>query len=401
MRHTASLTACAVAAAMLFAAACSGDDPADPGAQGAPATSDASPPPPSATSPAELPPDTAPPPDTAASDVLAAPLRAELPWGNFTLAARIADKLDSGARLNFVLSLTETADSDPAQAFEHGWLRAGADAQSRYGVETNPRIVGPFEPDADAQADTIAALIASGDIDCLAVDAADPRRFEGVIDLAVEAGVPTFTVGRDTPGSHRFGFFGVDGFAAGESAGRSVGEWAAADGILIRRAGLLSGHAADPMSFELMRGFVAGLSGIHSGVEWANDPATVESHGFDEFFVYDSIEAWVLANSDVDIVFHTDEGLTQAAQVIADQLLYGDMYAVGFHLDSKVVAAIEDWTVAAALSPMRAESSYQAGTACADFLLDGRFETGMTAVEATVVTRANLGEADWSAPERR
>jgi len=36
-----------------------------------------------------------------------------------------------------------------------------------------------------------------------------------------------------------------------------------------------------------------------------------------------------------------------------------------------------------------------------DFLVVSRYETGRAPVEATVVTRANLGEADWSAPERR
>ena len=178
-----------------------------------------------------------------------------------------------------------------------------------------------------------------------------------------------FAVGGDSPDSKRFAFYGIDDYAAGETAGSLVGQWAADGGILVRRAAVLTGDAGDQGSFDLMRGFVAGLSEIHSGVEWVNGPADVDSFGFDPFAVHDATEAWVLDNIDADIVFHTDEGLEALARVMADQLLYGDMYAVGFHMSEPVTNYIRERVVVTAMVQGLAEQARRAGAACGDFLL--------------------------------
>ena len=240
------------------------------------------------------------------------PHAAKLAWGNFVLAERIAAKLDAGDPLNFVVSLTATGATSSA-SFEHGWAAAAGEVSEQHGVEIDARVIGPNSADVEAQAATIESLIASADIDCLAVEAASPRLLTDVIDLAVDAGIPVFAVGGDSPDSKRFAFYGLDDYAAGETAGSLVGQWAADGGILVRRAGVLTGDAGDQRSFDLMRGFVAGLSEIHSGVDWVNGPADVDSFGFDPFAVYDATEAWVLDNIDADIVFHTDEGLEALA----------------------------------------------------------------------------------------
>ncbi len=324
---------------------------------------------------------------------------AELAWGNFVLSERIAAKLAAGERLNFVVSLTATGDSGTAGSFEHGWSRAAASAAEEHGTEINARVIGPTSADAEAQAATVESLIASGDIDCLAVEAAGPRLLGGVIDNAVDAGIPVFAVNGDTPDSKRFAFYGIDGYGAGQAVGSQVGRWAADGGILVRRAGVLTGDAGDQQSFDLMRGFVAGLSEIHSGVEWVNSPTDVDSFGFDPFAVYDATEAWVLDNIDVDIVFHTDQGLEEVAAVIADQLLYGDMYAVGLHMSERVADYIRERVVVAAAVPGLAQQARLAGAACGDFLLGGTHDTGHVVFEPTAVTRDNVDDADWALPE--
>ena len=321
----------------------------------------------------------------------------ELAWGNFELAERIAAKLDAGDLLNFVVSLDETGGAGSV-SFEHGWAAAAGEVAEQRGVEINARVVGPNSADAEAQAATIESLIASADIDCLAVEAAGPRLLTDVIDKAVEAGVPVFAVGGDSPDSKRFAFYGPDDYAAGETAGQFVGQWAADGGILVRRAGVLTGDAGDQRSFDLMRGFVAGLGEIHSGVEWTNGPSDVDSFGFDPFAVHDATEAWVLDNSDVDIVFHTDAGLEMLARVIADQLLYGDMYAVGFHVNEPVTDYIRERVVVAAMAQGFAEQAHRAGLACGDFLLGGIHDTGHVVFDPVAVTRDNVDEVDWTLP---
>ena len=325
---------------------------------------------------------------------------AELAWGNFVLAERIAAKLDAGDPLNFVVSLTATGATGSA-SFEHGWAAAADEVAEQHGVEVNARVIGPNAADAEAQAATIESLIATADIDCLAVEAANPRLLTDVIDSAVDAGIPVFAMGGDNPNSKRFAFYGLDDYAAGQTAGSLVGQWAADGGILVRRAGVLTGDAGDQGSFDLMRGFVAGLSEIHSGVDWVNGPSDVDSFGFDPFAVHDATEAWVLDNIDVDIVFHTDEGLEAVARVIADQLLYGDMYAVGFHMSEPVTNYIRERVVVTAMAQGLTEQARRAGAACGDFLLGGTHDSGHVVIEPVAVTRDNVDEIDWTLPENQ
>ena len=341
---------------------------------------------------------TEPTPTTAPSGP---PHAAELPWGNFELAERIAAKVAAGEPLNFVISLTATGEDSLNDSFSHGWEQAAADVAARYGVAINARVIGPNSADADAQATTITSLIASGDIDCLAVEAANPRLLDGAIGEAVDAGVPTYAVSGDSPDSKRFAFFGFDAYAAGRSAGQLVGDWAADGGILVRRAAVLTGDARHQRSFDLMRGFTDGLLEIHSGVEFVNGPADVDSFGFEPVPVYDATEAWVLDNLDVDIVFHTDDGVEALAAVMADQLLYGDMYAVAFHMSPQVADYVRERLVVTALVQGYTAQAQAAGGACGDFLLAGLHETGHMAMAPTPVTRDNVDELDWSLPQNR
>ena len=325
---------------------------------------------------------------------------AELAWGNFELAERIAAKLDAGDPLNFVVSLNATGAASTA-SFEHGWAAAAGEVAEQHGVEINARVIGPNSADADVQAATIESLIASADIDCLAVEAANPGLLTDVIDSAVDAGIPVFALGGDSPDSKRFAFYGIDDYAAGQTAGSMVGLWAADGGILVRRAAVLTGDAGDQGSFDRMRGFVAGLSEIHSGVDWVNGPSDVDSFGFDPFAVHDATEAWVLDNIDVDIVFHTDEGLDALSRVMADQLLYGDMYAVGFHMSEPVTNYIRERIVVTAMAQGLAEQARLAGAACGNFLLGGTHDIGHVVIEPVAVTRDNVDEIDWTLPENQ
>ena len=345
---------------------------------------------------------TAPPTTTTEPPPLGPPHVAELRWGNFELAERIAAKLEAGEPLKFVLSLAATGeDADYVASFEHGWSEAAGAVADEHGVEVDDRIIGPNSADAAAQAESIESLLATGDIDCLAVQASGPRLLTDVIDAAADAGVPVFAVGGDSPDSKRFAFYGIDDYGTGLQAGQTVGQWAADGGILVRRAGLVTGDAGDQRSFDMMRGFIDGLKEIHSGVEFVNSPSDVASFGYEPVSVYDQVEAWVLENIDVDIVFHPDSGLQWTAQVIADQLLYGDMYAVGFHINQAVTDYIRERVVVAATVAGFAEQARQAAQACGDFLLAGTHDTGHVVTEATVVTGDNVDDTDWTLPENQ
>ncbi|WP_419847686.1 substrate-binding domain-containing protein [Candidatus Poriferisocius sp.] len=334
----------------------------------------------------------------AAPAPLGPPHTAELPWGDFALAERIAAKLADGQQLNFVLSANATGAGGSGEVMGLGWEQAAGG----FGADINPRVIGPNSADRAAQIETIDSLIGSGSIDCLAVEVDDPAAFVEVIDRAVDAGIPTFTVGGDSADSKRFAFYGLDDRAAGKLVGAVAGEWAAERRILMRKAAVLTANVDDPRYQARMQGFVEGLLEIHSGIEFINGPDMgIESLGFDPDEVYAATEAWVLANPDADMIFHTDQGMAQLARVIADQLLYGDMYTSGFHMNEDMANYLRDGVVVAAVAQGLSNQANSAGAACGQFLLQGAHETGHVVQEPLIATESNVDTVDWTQPENQ
>ena len=338
-------------------------------------------------------------PAPAASAVpLVPPLVAELPWGDFALADRIVDKLAGGEQLNFVLSVTATGAGGSGEAMGGGWSAAAGEVDG----DVNPRVIGPNSADRAAQIETIDSLISAGSIDCLAVEVDDPGSFVAIIDRAVDAGIPVFTVGVDSADSKRFAFYGLDDRAVGKLVGTMAGEWAAERRILMRKAAVLSGDVDNPGFQARMQGFIEGLLDVHSGIEFVNGPdVDIESLGFDPESVYAATEAWVLAHLDVDMIFHTDQGMAEVARVIADQSLYGDVYTSGFHMNDQMANFIRDGVVIVAVAQGLSNQAQSAATACGDFLLDGDHQVGHVVLEPLTATRDNVEALDWSLPENQ
>ena len=212
-----------------------------------------------------------------------------------------------------------------------------------------------------------------------------------------------FTVGGDSAESRRFAFYGLDDRAAGKLVGTTVGEWAAQSGILVAKAGVLTGDAANPRHQARMEGFIEGLLEIHSGVEFANRPGEgVESLGFDPDQVYAAVDAWVGAHLDVDMVFHTDRGMAQVARVIAERSLYGDMYTAGFHMSDQLANYIRDGvvTVAVAQGPGR-PGPKRGGARAASSCWTAPHEVGRVVHEPLLATRDNVEAVDWTLPENQ
>ena len=323
---------------------------------------------------------------------------AELPWGDFALADRIADKLASGERLNLVLSAASTGPGGSGEVLGAGWSQAAAE----FDADLNMRIVGPNTADQAEQISIIHSLLDSGSIDCLAVEADGTDSFVATIDRAVNSGIPTFTVGGDSAESRRFAFYGLDDWAAGYLVGTTAGEWAAENRILMAKAGVLTGDADNPRHQARIEGFIEGLLDVHSGVEFANGPAEgVESLGFDPDAVYAAADAWVGGHLDVDMVFHTDRGMAQVARVIADRSLYGDMYTSGFHMSADLANYIRDGVVVVAVAQGLTAQASSAAAACAQFLLDGAYEVGRVVHEPLLATRDNVEAVDWTLPENQ
>ena len=327
------------------------------------------------------------------------PYRAELDWGTFLLADRIAEKLTLDQTFRFVLSVEATSDGGSGPAMGAGWSRGGVEAAERHSATIDAQVIGPWAPDPDAQAAEIDGLLVAGEVDCLAVEAPATGELARVIDRVANSGVPVFTVGADSTDSKRFALYGADDRSAGRRTGQTVGRWAVDGRILLRKAAVFTGDADDPRFRARMEGFIAGISEELPDIEFVNSPGTVASFGFDPDEVYVAATEWILANPDVDIIFHTDEGMEMAARVIAELGLYGDVSLAGFHMSDQVVNYVYEGVVVAAMVPGLANQAAAAAAACGDFLFAGVYDTANVAVDPTAVTEENLEERDWTSPE--
>ena len=331
-------------------------------------------------------------PDTPAEP----PSSADLPWGRFVLADRIAAKLDGFDTLNFVLSSEGTALPVAGEATEDGWEAGTADVARADGREIEGRLAGPFRTDVAAQVAEIDELLEAGEVDCLVVEASDPEAFVDVIDRAVDAGVPVFTVGSDSADSKRFAFYGFDERDAGRLAGAAAGQWASDYGILLRKAALVSSDPEDPGNRDRMKGFVEGVLELQPKLEFVNTPeAGVAPLSSDETEARFEAEAWLAANPDVDLVFHTDRALEPFSLAIAYLSLYGDFYVVGFGINEMIGNLIRDGVIVVAAVEGYADRASRAAEACGDYLLGGDLESGHVVLEPRLVTELNVDDADW------
>ena len=323
------------------------------------------------------------------------PHAVEFAWGNFRLAEDTSNRLFEARGLRFVLTVSDTT-AENAAMFEQGWALGIEEVATLSGRDVVGQMVGPEGGDALAQADELTSLVETGEVDCLAVDAADRAAVPDAIDAAVAAGIPVFAVGDDAANSRRFAFYGLDDFEAGRFAGSHAGQWVRDSRILIRKAAVLAGDPDDPSSRARMEGFIEAFLEFQPHVEFTNGPESTEAQGFDADEVYDSSVVWLQQNPDADMIFHADEGLEFLARAIGDQLLYGNVYAIGFGMSQTVGNLIHDGVVLATLLEGYEAQAAAAARACGDFLFDGVYDVGVVSRDPQVVHEHNLEAAGWN-----
>ena len=336
----------------------------------------------------------------AAAEVVAENLTADLPYGTFTLSDTISQKLANGDELNFILSIEGTAIAIFGDAMDSGWSRGMAEADARYKGTVAGRVVGPPNTDIPAQVAEIDALLDAGSVDCLAFEAHEGGPYIDVINKAMDQGIPVFGVNADSSDSKRISFHALNEFAAGKTAGIITGEYAIANGLDWTTAALMTGSVEGGWAQGRMTGFVEGLNATLPGLEWANTSTeNIESQGWDPATSYASVEAWVLGHPDVDIIFHTDQGVTNVAKAIADNGLSGQMYTTGFNIDPATADYIRSGQIIATMVQGFSNQAARGAQACADFLLDGNFDVGHVIMEPVSVTKDNVDSVDWTDPK--
>lgn len=327
------------------------------------------------------------------TDKNAAPYSVTLDKSTFKLADRIIKKVENGEKLNFVYSISDAGQPVFSDAIKSGFQSGVEAAAKEHDYPIESRMIGPVGGGNEKQVAEIRSLLNANQIDALVFNAAQPGPFVDVINQAMDAGVPVWGTGGDSPESKRIGFFALDEEAAGKLAGESAGKWAKSAAVDVKKAALFTGDPAGPWAQARMTGFMAGLTAEFPDVQFVNSVKNPFNTSFDFPKVYADAKAFIAGNPDVEVLFHTDQGVQMLGKAIADSKRTGKTWAVGFNLSDQILDYITTDDIVTTVGQNWNGQASSAAQAAASFIFKGEVVKGVNAADPFVVTKENLAEA--------
>jgi ABC-type sugar transport system substrate-binding protein len=318
------------------------------------------------------------------------PASVRFPWGTFKLSSKIQAKIAGKQSLNYVLSIEGTGIPIFGAAMKAGWDR-GAKLDSKQ-IPIKSSVIGPVNTDVPTQVSQINSLLNSGQIDCLAFEAHEPGPYIDLVNKVVAAGIPVFAVNADSPDSHRFAIFHLDEMASGIEAGKVTGQIIKQKHLKVDTAALLTGSPEGPWAQARMKGFVKGLSSVIPGIKWENKPSNAPSTTFDPATVYSTSRSFLTGHPEVQLIFHTDQGVETVAKAINDLHLTGKVFASGFNLSPAILSEIQKKQILVTIGQGFNKQAEAGAHACTNFLLHGKVARGDVFLNPIPVTSANAAQ---------
>ncbi len=318
----------------------------------------------------------------------AAPYVVHFSWGTFRLNARIANKLKNGGTLNYALSIEGTGIPIFGAAMKAGFDRGVKQDSRRHAI--HGRVIGPINTDVPRQVSEINSLLDANQIDCLSFEAHEPGPYIDVVNKAMRQGVPVFGVNADSPQSHRIGFYALNEQAAGTVAGKITGILIKRNHLKISKAALLTGSPEGPWAQHRMSGFARGLRAELPGMTFANTPHTAPSTTFDQATVYSVSRSFITGHSNVQVIFHTDQGVEVVGKVIRDLHLTGKVWTSGFNLSPAILDEINGSQILVSIGQGFNKQAEIGAHACTHFLLDGKVPASINYLSPVPVTKNRI-----------
>ncbi len=329
-----------------------------------------------------------------------APYTAKFSWGQFTLASSIASKIDKKQPLNFVLSFQTLATVGAPVNLLAGMRQAADDVKTQYGVTVNVRLIGPPNTDPVAQISQVQQAISAGQVDCLAVEPVTPDAFVRVLNQAVDAGVPSYTVNTDSPDSHRFAYSGANDsfppkgqYQMGQVSGQYSIQWLKDHNITPKVAALVTGDTTAPWAQGRMQGWMDTMKAAYPDLQFVGTPTNALSTGYDPAGIYSQVAAFMNGHPNVDLYFDSDWGAKTIGKLIKDRGLKGKINTIGYNVDTTYLDEVTSGDVMATVDQRYDEQSAGFVTGCAAFLLKGVVPPDQFQyIQPTVVTPANVAD---------
>lgn len=308
---------------------------------------------------------------TQSHSVAAEVLTHKFTWGDFTLASRIVDKLKAGQKINIIDDIQGTALPIMGAEMRIGMQRACDKEQSRLGI--NCRLTGPVTTNAGAQLAELETLLNGNQVDCLALQSPLPDQYVDVINKYVAAGIPVFTFNNDVPNSKRFAFYALSEKQAGAINGAQTAQLVKAQGLKIDTIAMGSGQPSGPWAQNRMAGFEEGYKSVFPNAKFFNDSKSGIPTGdnFTTQEVLNSVGPFLQAHPNVNLFFHTDQGVEGVGLIIQNQKHAGKVWTSGFNVSGPILDSIDAGNTLVTIDQGFDNQAEAPVSACVDYLTAG------------------------------
>lgn len=310
----------------------------------------------------------------------------------FTLAPRIAEKLTSGAPINYVFSYQSPSIPLFSDQYKVGYETTLPQAQEILPAMTGTIIAPVSESgiDVNGQVAQIEALLNTDSIDCLSIEPPTSDGFTAITNQALERGVPVFTVGVTSNGNELTNFTQVPDLEGAQAANILL-DWMAETGNQLKVFAVSGG---DPTSFwgqGRMRAFRETIQAAIPDAKFVNTEETALSTTYDPAGAYDAFKALIAGNPDLQFIENVDISAEHAARAIRDADKVGQIFTLGWNVSYGQLDAIDEGIQVVALDQKWSEQAGFGALACADLLANGIIRPNTQVLFP--VTTANSAEA--------
>ena len=301
------------------------------------------------------------------------PFSAPLKDGStFTLAPRIAAKLASGEKINYVFSYQSASIPLFSQQYKAGYDKTIVDAQAT--LPMNGQAIAPVSEsgiDMPAQIAQIEALLNTDQVDCLSIEPPDSNAFTAITNSALSKGVPVFTVGVTSNGNEFTNFTQIPE-KEGKQAAEIVLKWMKDNGKDLKVFAVSGG---DPTAFWAqgrMKFFKATIMAAIPDATFLNSETNALATTFDAAKTLDAYKAFIAGNPTVQFIENVDIGAEHAFRAIKEAGKEGAIHTIGWNVSLGQLDAIDAGTQVAALDQKWSEQAGFGALACAEFLKNGK-----------------------------
>jgi ribose transport system substrate-binding protein len=319
------------------------------------------------------------------------PYKATLKDGStFTLAPRIAAKLQSGEKINYLFSYQSSSIPLFSAQYQAGYTKGLADAQAI--MPMNGQIVAPAAAagDVNEQISQIQAQIDANQVDCLSIEPATSDGFTKIANDTMAAGIPVFTVGVTSNGNEFTNFTQVPS-KEGAQAAQIVLDWMNANGKKLKVFGVSGGDPTQFWAQGRMKSFVDTIKAAIPDAKFINDASTGLTTSYDPAKTYDTYKAFIQGNPDLQFIENVDIGAEHADKAITDAGLAGKIFTIGWNVSLAQLDAIDAGTQVAALDQRWGEQAGFGAGACAQLLKNGKILPNTQVLFP--ITKANSAQA--------